>query len=51
MGKTSKRRPCLISREEEEIRWALFQGRITRAVFDKKMKKLHIAKTDVKPHN
>ena len=29
MGKTSKRRPCLISREEETLRWDLALGKIT----------------------
>ncbi len=31
MGKTSKRRPCLISREEEALRWDLALGKITFA--------------------
>lgn len=29
MGKTSKRRPCLISRAREELQWALAYGTIT----------------------
>ncbi len=40
MGKGSKKRPCLVSREEEKLRWFLFQGILTRGDFDKAMKKL-----------
>jgi len=40
MSKTSKRRPCLISRAEEEIRWDLAYSRITRKEFDKRLKEI-----------
>lgn len=40
MSKGSGKRPTLISREEERLRWDLFLGRITRAEFDKKLKEL-----------
>ena len=39
-GKTDKRRPCLVSREEEDLRWKLALGRIDQETFDEKMKKL-----------
>ena len=39
-GKSDKRRPCLVSREEEDLRWRLAQGRIDRKTFDKTIKKL-----------
>lgn len=41
MGKGSGRRPTLISREEEELRWALAYGGITRQEFDRKMKSIN----------
>ena len=34
MSKGSARRPCLISPHEEELRWKLAQGDITRLEFD-----------------
>ena len=40
MGKGSKRRPCLISREEEEIRYALAREEITIVEFKKRERKL-----------
>ena len=40
MGKGSKKRQCLVSREEEDLRWSLLQGYITRQKFDAAMKKL-----------
>ncbi len=40
MGKGSKKRPCLISREEENIRWALVYGKISFKKFEEKMKKI-----------
>ena len=40
MGKGDKRRPRLVSQEEEDLRWKLAQGRIDRGTFDKEMKKL-----------
>lgn len=39
-GKGSKRRPTFISREEEDLRWDLAYGRITRRTFDEKMAEL-----------
>lgn len=39
-GKGSKRRPTLVSREEEDLRWELAYGRITRRTFDEKMVEL-----------
>lgn len=41
MSKGSARRPRLISRQEEDIRYALAFGRITFKEFEKKMKRLH----------
>ena len=40
-GKGSTRRPTLISREEEDLRWKLAYGEIKREEFDKKMEQLH----------
>lgn len=40
MGKGSKRRQCLISPEEEDLRWKLALGEITREQFDTEMEKL-----------
>jgi len=40
MGKGSKRRPCLTSREEEELRWALFEKRITFEEYERRMKRI-----------
>ena len=39
-GKTDKRRPCLVSYKEYDLRWELLRGRIDRETFDKGMKKL-----------
>jgi len=36
-GKGSKRRPRLISREEEELRWQLAEGKISRVTFNKRI--------------
>lgn len=44
MGKGSKKRRCLVSREEEDLRWSLFMGYITRMTFDEAMKELKNAK-------
>ncbi len=41
MGKTSKRRPCLINRAEESLRWQLAQGEVTYREFYKAMCKLN----------
>jgi hypothetical protein len=41
MGKGSQQRPCLINREEEELRWDLALGKITREKFDEEMEKLN----------
>ena len=38
MGKGSKRRPCQISRVEEDLRWALAFGEITMREFNIGMK-------------
>lgn len=40
MGKGSKRRPCLVSRKEENLRWLLIQGRISFNLFERKMKEV-----------
>lgn len=40
MGKGSKRRRCLVSPEEEDLRWKLARREIDRKTFDKAMKKL-----------
>ena len=40
MGKGSKRRPSAVTREEEELRWSLFQGEITMIQFDASYEKL-----------
>lgn len=39
-GKTSKRRPLQTSREENNLRWALYQGRIKFTEFERKYKEL-----------
>lgn len=44
MSKGSKRRPRQISREEEELRYGLAFGKITREEFDKEMEKLNDSK-------
>lgn len=40
LGKTSKRRPCLVSREELDLRWTFAWGKITREQFDEKLKQI-----------
>jgi len=40
MGKGSKRRPTLITREEEELNWKRFQGLITWKEYEKKFQEL-----------
>jgi len=40
MGKGCKKRPCLISRAEEDLNWALAYGKITFKEWEKKRKKL-----------
>jgi len=40
MSKGSKRRPTFISRKEEDLRWNLAYGKITRRIFDEKMAEL-----------
>ena len=37
MGKGSDRRKCLVSKEEEDFRWKLAYGKITREVFNEVM--------------
>lgn len=41
MSKGSARRPTQISRQEEDLRYALAFGKITFKVFEQKMKALH----------
>lgn len=43
MGKGSARRPCQVSREEEDLRWELAMGLITREQFDQKLRELEHA--------
>lgn len=45
-GKGSHRRPTFISKEEEDLRWKLAFGKISRKEFDKKMKELKHDKHD-----
>jgi len=40
MGKGSKRRPCTTGTAENNLRWALAEGRITFNEFEKRYKKL-----------
>lgn len=40
MGKGSTRRPTQISREEEDLRWAYFQGAISFEEFERRHKQL-----------
>lgn len=40
MGKGSKRRPRLVSREEEDLRWDYAQGKIGPRTFDKRLKEI-----------
>ncbi len=40
MGKGSRRRAAQISPEEEELRWDLFYGKITKVEFDVKMEEI-----------
>lgn len=42
MSKGDKRRPCLVSREEEGLHWLLALRKITRKKFDKAMKELKL---------
>jgi len=39
-GKGSNRRPCLVGKEEESLRWDLSLRKIAREEFDKKYKQL-----------
>lgn len=39
-GKGSNRRPCLVGREEESLRWDLILRKITREEFDETYKLL-----------
>lgn len=43
MGKGSGRRPPQISREEEELRWELARGLITKEMFDTRYNELMAA--------
>ncbi|MCP5019617.1 MAG: hypothetical protein GY938_30690 [Ketobacter sp.] len=40
MGKGDTRRPTLISREHEDLQWALAEKRITFAEYERKLKAL-----------
>ncbi len=46
-GKGSKRRKCLISREEESLRWALATGEIKLARFYAVRNRIGLGKTSV----
>ena len=46
MSKTSKRRPCLISREEETLRYDLAFGKITFEEWFVGMQKLKVEKNE-----
>jgi len=46
MGKGSKRRPTLINRDEEHLRWNLYQGLITRKEFDRALEKIRKENND-----
>lgn len=39
-GKGSNRRPCLVGKEEESLRWDLVLGKITHEEFYEKYKQL-----------
>lgn len=41
-GKGSGRRPTLISKHEEDLRWKLAQGKITFNEFEKRIKELRL---------
>ena len=43
-GKGDGRRPCMVSREIENLRWALKEGRITFKQYERKMKKIKAKK-------
>lgn len=40
MGKGDNRRPSTVSREEENLRWLLYEKKITFAEYERKRKKL-----------
>jgi hypothetical protein len=40
VSKGSTRRPCLVSKEEERLRWDLFEGRIELEDFNIKLREL-----------
>jgi hypothetical protein len=40
MSKGSTRRVCLVSSEEEQLRWDLAMKKITREEFDRRFKKI-----------
>lgn len=42
MSKGSKRRPCLVSATEEDLRWKLAFGKIDQKTFDREMALLYI---------
>ena len=39
-GKGSQRRPCQLSREAEDLQWALYEGRVTFKAYEQKRQKL-----------
>ncbi len=48
MGKGSKRRPCLMSNDEADLRWALARGEINREHYDREMKIIKDKKNEPK---
>jgi len=44
MGKGSNRRPRLVSLEEEDLRWKLYQGKITERQFNLRLSKIRSKK-------
>lgn len=44
MGKGSQRRPCLLTREAENLQWKLAYGKIAFADYEVKVKKLKAEK-------
>lgn len=46
MSKGSRKRKCLTSRDEEDIRWALYRGHITTEEFDERLKEIRKCQKD-----
>jgi len=40
MGKGSQRRPLQITKAENKLRWLLFEGKISKATYNRKWNKL-----------